>query len=292
MSIFRYDTSGSWFKGNTHIHSVASDGALNFQQLAERYHAADFSFLFRTDHWISSDVQADSQSYPLLWLDGIELDGQDDLGSYFHIVCLGRFDGIDRGMSLADALREVRAQNGLVVLAHPHWTGNRMEEILRLPLDGIEVYNNVCQNLNGKGYAGPLWDAMLEENPGLLAVASDDAHLGPEEPDWNGGWVVVNAPECTRTAIFKSLRAGNFYASTGPAFSAIEFQAGRVVVKTSPVRYIRLVGPRYECQKVVDLEGSRLTEAEFTVPLGWKSVYIQIEDQNRRLAWTNPLFLG
>ncbi len=26
MGSFRYDTSGSWFKGNTHIHTPASDG--------------------------------------------------------------------------------------------------------------------------------------------------------------------------------------------------------------------------------------------------------------------------
>ena len=290
MNTFRYDTSARWFKGNTHIHSVISDGHLDFQQLADLYTGAGYDFLFRTDHWIASDVKADPLEYPLLWLDGIELDGKDGRENYFHIVCLGSFEGIDRSMGLEKALQAVRAQGGLVILAHPHWTGNRLEDALNLPLDGVEVYNNVCQNMNGKGYAGPLWDGLLDAHRNLLAIASDDAHLGSDDPGWNGGWIVVNAAERSRDSIFRAIRAGNFYASTGPEFITVEHQAGRIHVRTSPVKYIRLVGPAYRCEKIIDPHGCGLAEAEFEVPSDWKTVYIQIEDDVRRLAWTNPLF--
>lgn len=247
--------------------------------------------MFRTDHWIPSDAAADQQAYPLLWLDGIELDGDDEHGVYFHIVCLGTFKGIERSMGLEDALRSARAQGGLLVLAHPHWTGNRLEDALRLPFDAVEVYNNVCQGMNGKGYAGPIWDSMLEQKTGLLAIASDDTHLSEEDQGWNGGWIVVNASETSQRAIFDAVRTGNFYASTGPEFYNIEHHHGRIYVRTSPVKYIRLVGPAYRCQKVCDLSKSGLVEAEFAVPDHWGTVYIQIEDDVRRLAWTNPLFV-
>jgi hypothetical protein len=292
MGNFRYETSGRWYKGNTHIHSVVSDGGLNFSQLADLYAGAGFDFLFRTDHWIASDAEADRIEYPLLWLDGIELDGDDERGFYFHIACLGSIKGINRGMGLEEALRMVHAQDGLIILAHPHWTGNQLEEALRLPLDGVEVYNNVCQNMNGKGYAGPIWDGLLDAHPHLLAFASDDAHIHPEEPGWNGGWIVANAAECTRPALIQAIRTGNYYSSTGPDFKAIEFQDGRVQVSTSAVKYIRLVGPGYRCQKVIDTHGCGLSEAEFKIPQDWKTVYIQIEDDVRRLAWTNPLFFA
>ncbi len=292
MKRFRYDTSGSWYKGNTHIHSVVSDGALNFQQLADLYHGAGYDFLFRTDHWSLSDVSQDPQAYPLLWLDGVELDGLDERGAYFHVACLGSLKGIAPEMSFPQALASVRKQGGLAILAHPHWTGNRLEEALSLPFDGVEVYNNVCQGMNGKGYAGPIWDSMLEERPDLLAFASDDTHLGDGNPDWNGGWIMVNALACARENLLQAIRAGNFYSSTGPEFHSITYQSGRVCVQTSAVKYIRLVGPRSACEKIIDPHGCGLTQAEFEIPTHWNSAYIQIEDDTRQMAWTNPLFLG
>ncbi|MBL7077809.1 MAG: hypothetical protein ISS31_10085, partial [Kiritimatiellae bacterium] len=65
----RYDTSGRWFKGNTHIHSTASDGGKTFAELAGMYAGAGYDFLFRTDHWVASDTSKDAESYPLLWID-------------------------------------------------------------------------------------------------------------------------------------------------------------------------------------------------------------------------------
>ena len=71
---FRYDFSAKRLKGNTHLHSTASDGGKTFAELAALYASAGYDFLFRTDHWVFSDVSKDSERYPLLWLDGIELD--------------------------------------------------------------------------------------------------------------------------------------------------------------------------------------------------------------------------
>jgi hypothetical protein len=291
MQKFRYDTTQTWFKGNTHIHSTASDGALDFSQLADLYTSAGFQFLFRTDHWVTANVAADLQTYPLLWLDGIELDGHDHTGAYFHIVCLGTFQGIERGMDLEEAVRSARAQGGLIILAHPHWTGNTLQDALRLPLDGIEIYNHICQWMNGKGSAGPLWDSLILAKPGTIGIASDDTHLTPTDPGWNGGWIMVNAPACTSRDITTAIRAGNYYATTGPSFHSIQYKDGKVRVETSPVKFIRLVGPAYHCAKILDPDGCGLTSAEFEIPLSWNPVYIQIEDDQRHLAWTNPLLV-
>src|SRR3989339_807804 len=74
---FRYNTSGSWYKGNVHIHSNDSDGGKNFEELAEMYANAGYSFLFRTDHWVCSNALQEKDTYPVLWLDGVEIDGID-----------------------------------------------------------------------------------------------------------------------------------------------------------------------------------------------------------------------
>lgn len=291
MKRFRYTDHGSWFKGNTHIHSTVSDGGLDFRELADLYASAGYHFLFRTDHWIASDCSASTDQAPLLWLDGVELDGEDAAGAFFHFVCLGKVAGLDSQDGLETALQVARAQDALIVLAHPHWTGNTFEDFQRWQPDGIEVYNHVCQWLNGKGSGLAHWNAALQRQPATLALAVDDAHLRPEHPGWNGGWIMVNAPELTASTLFAAIRQGNFYSSCGPQFHSIEIQADEVHVKTSPVQFIRLVGPRYLGDRQGSYDGHLVSEARFTLPEEWSYVYLEIEDERHRRAWTNTLFV-
>ena len=103
---FRYKTANRWFKGNTHIHSVASDGGMSVPDIAELYSTAQFDFLFCTDHWVSSNVADSCKNPPLLLLDGLEIDGEDSTGAYFHVVCLGKTSGIAREDGFENALAE------------------------------------------------------------------------------------------------------------------------------------------------------------------------------------------
>ena len=296
MPTFRYHKNGTWYKGNAHIHSTASDGGKTFLELAHMYADVGYDFLFRTDHWVSSDAQADGRGHPLLWLDGIELDGRDHGGSHYHVVCLGTFTGITREMGFVRALEAARAQGGLLILAHPHWMGNSLEDALRWGFHGVEVYNHVCHWLNGKGDGTVYWNAMLRRFPNTLAFAVDDAHIRPEHPGWNGGWIMVNAPELSPEAIWAAIRAGHFYASCGPEFHAIECESAerdaiRVTVRTSAVQFVRLVGPAHLGARIGSFDGKLLTEATLQVPLDWPYVYLEIEDAQGRRAWTNPLLM-
>ncbi len=291
MSMFRYQLNGNvWYKGNTHIHSIASDGGLDFSALARLYHQAGYHFLFRTDHWVASQVQADSNEYPLLWLDGIELDGFDRTGAGFHVVALGSFEGLHREIGFDQALGIAREQGGLLYLAHPHWTGNSFDDALRWGFDGVEVYNHVCRWLNGKGDGGSYWNAMLAKNPATLALAVDDAHIRPEHPGWNGGWIMVNADRCTPAAILEALRAGRYYSTCGPTFESIHYDGEQVTFECSPVQFARLVGPGSAGDRTGSFDGRLLTGATFPVRHNWAYCYLEIEDAQGRRAWTNPLF--
>ena len=290
MPEFRYSLSGRWWKGNTHIHSTLSDGGKNFNELAELYHGAGYDFLFRTDHWIASDARSDPDPYPLLWLDGVELDGDDSSGAGFHVVALGSFQGIQPDMGLQQGMEAARAQGGMLILAHPYWMGNSFEDALRWKFDGVEIYNHVCQWLNGKGEGGPHWNAMLAQYPNTLAFAADDAHIKPAHPGWNGGWVMVNAPTCTPETILAALKAGNFYSTRGPLFESIAWDGNTVSIQCSPVQAARLVGPGPRSRQTGSLDGS-LTQAAFEIPPSWPYTYLEIEDENNRRAWTNPLFI-
>jgi len=287
---FRYDTSGRWYKGNTHIHSTASDGGRTADELAAMYASAGYHFLFRTDHWTASDTAAEPGNDPLLWLDGIELDGADHTGAYFHVVALGRVKGLCREDGLEAGLRRAQQQGALLILAHPHWCANSFEDARRWPFDGVEIYNHVCHWMNGKSSGLAHWDAMLTRKPGTLALAADDAHLRPEHPGWNGGWIVANAPECTRDAILDALRRGNFYASCGPQLFSLALNDDQLEIEMSPVRFVRLVGPGPRGVRWGSFGGPLIERLRVAVPRDWSYVYLEIEDAAGRRAWTQSLF--
>jgi len=280
-----------WYKGNCHIHSTASDGGKDCGELARMYADAGYDFLFRTDHWVVSDAACDSNDYPLLWLDGVELHGEDHGGSAYHVVCLGSFTGLDREMGFVGALEAARAQGGLLILAHPHWMGNTLEDAVRWGFHGVEVYNHVCQWLNGKGDSLVYWNAMLRRFPGTLALAVDDAHVRPEHPGWNGGWVMVSARDLSAPAIVDALWAGRYYSTCGPDFLEFHCDGNCVTVRTSPVRFARLVGPANQGKRTGKFDGTLIKEVTFEVPADWPYAYLELEDAGGRRAWSNTLFV-
>lgn len=290
MKTFRYSTTGQWFKGNVHLHSTASDGGKSFAEIAELYTSAGYDFLFRTDHWVPSNVAADEASYPLLWLDGVELDGQDDTSVPYHVLCLGTVQEISREAGLMAGMAAAREQGALLILAHPHWCGNSMDDALRWPFDGVEIYNHVCHWLNGKSSGLVHWDALLRNNPNILAFAVDDAHLKPEHPGWNGGWIMVNARECSSDEIMRAIRNGNYYSSCGPEIHEINWDGIELHLSTSPVQFVRIVGPGWSGDRIGSFDGNFQTDISVAVPTDWDYVYVEIEDRDGRQAWTNALF--
>ena len=292
MSIFRYaNPSGNWFKGNTHLHTPASDGGTSVEEMERMYSGAGYDFLFRADHWVLSDVGGEQRESPLLWLDGVELDGRDHTGAYYHVVCLGKFEGLSREMGFVAALEAVRAQGGMLILAHPNWTGNSLDDAFRHGFHGVEVYNHVCQWLNGKGDGLLFWDAMLQRAPATLGFAVDDAHLRPQHPGWNGGWIMVDASDCTAPALMSAIRDGRYYSSCGPEFHKIEVHDRTVSIHTSSVQFVRLVGPGSRGARIGSFGDERITEGELEIPEGFPYVRVEVEDERGKRAWTNPLFV-
>jgi hypothetical protein len=291
QSRFRYDTSHTWYKGNTHLHSLASDGGKDFPALAALYHAAGYAFLFRTDHWVLSGAENDPMDYPLLWLDGVELDGQDHSGATFHVACLGKLSGLRQEEGLEAALQSARQQGALAILAHPHWCGNSLEDVTRYPFEGVEVYNHICTWLNGKGSGLVHWEAALRHHPDTLAFSVDDGHHLGDDPIWNGGWIVINSRECTRPAVLETIRRGNYYSSCGPQIHSLTYDGEQVHLETSPVRYVRLVGPGWQGKPNGVPKGRLIHRLSLPLPQDWPYAYLEIEDSLGRRAWTNNLFM-
>ena len=290
LNTFRYNTSRQWYKGNTHIHSTASDGGKGFAEIGDLYNEAGYDFLVATDHGVASSMERVKAASPLLWLDGIEINGTDD-GSNYHVVCLGKVSGISPETPFADAMQAAHDCNAVRILAHPFWSGNTLEDTARWDFDGVEIYNHVCHWLNGKSDGRIHWNTMLQRNPDTLAFSADDAHLRPEHPGWDGGWIVVNAEECSENSLMSAIRRGNYYSSCGPEFYTIELDGNNVHITTSAVQFVRLVGPRALGQRLGSFdEREEITEVSLPLPAEWDYVYIEIEDREGNRAWTNTLF--
>jgi hypothetical protein len=289
-SRFRYADLTQWWKGNLHVHSTRSDGGKTPAELAMLYAGAGYDFLVLTDHWVAGAPDDLPNPCPLTVLDGVELDGNDTTGAPFHVVCIGCRNGIDRKIGIEAAMAEARRQGAMLVLAHPLWTGNSTEDALRHGFDGVEVFNNVADWLNGKSSGAFHWDRMLDRSPSVVGPAVDDAHINAQHPPWNGGWVFVDAPKPAPGMLLAALKAGRFVSSRGPVIHSLMAQGPEVSVTCSPVRFIRLVGPAELGQRRAALEGPLLTGAAFTVPEEWAHVRLEIEDECGRRAWTNALF--
>jgi hypothetical protein len=289
---FRYSANERWFKGNTHIHSTASDGAKTHDELGQLYAAAGYDFLFATDHKIASDMENTVASSPLLWLDGIEIDGSDNAGGFYHVVCLGKVQGISAETPLVEAMESARKQNALIVLAHPHWMGNTLDDALRWGFDAVEIYSHISRWLNGKSEGLVHWQAMLKSNPATLGLSVDDAHISLDHPGWNGGWVMVNSAACSRKEILDAIRRGNYYSTCGPEFLNIESDGTSVNILTSPVQFVRLVGPDSAGDRLGSFDGKEITSASMKIPFDWPYVYLEVEDRQGRRAWTNTLLVA
>jgi len=286
----RYNTDGPWLKGNTHIHSTFSDGGLTYVELHERYAGAGYDFLFHTDHNHVSRASSEA-GLELLALDGVEIDGGDGVAVEYHVVALGYSGELPQEASLAEKLRLLRKGGALLVLAHPQWCGNSVEEALRYGFDGVEVYNDLCRWLNGKGEGAYFWDRMLCGNQRTLGFAADDTHLNERHRSWNGGWIMVNAAELTREAVMAAIRRGDFYSSCGPEIHSIHTSETEVRLTTSPARTVRLVGSTSHHQADVASEEAGKSEWVLELPRDWPYIRLEIEDLQGRRAWTNTLLL-
>ena len=285
---FRYDCSGKWFKGNLHLHTTRSDGRLNLAEASAYYAEHGYDFISITDHRVPFIGAELGDQLPIMILDGIELAGKDYQGSYYHVVCIGGVDGISKDMALMEALEKARSQGSFLIWAHPHLCGNTVAAGLCHEFNGIEVYNHIAEMYFGKGNGAFHWDSILEQQPDMLGLATDDNHFFKGCPPQIGGWIMVNTPELSPEAIMTSIRKGNFYSSTGPDFKWMYIEKGnQVVAETSPIVHARLIGPptKGEWKTKVD----NMTKINFRIPDDWAFARLEIEDAFGKKAWSNPL---
>lgn len=282
---------GHWYKAALHVHTSRSDGQLPPEQALDWYQEHGYDVIALTDHrQLTPGVPAASRN-GLLTIAGAELDGPG-----YHLVALGaqRLPEKVERLPAQIAVREVRAGGGIAIIAHPYWTGQTSAEIAALEgIHGIEVFNTVCEQERGLGYARQTWDELLEAGKRVWGLAVDDTHwIGDEAGQ---GFVMVRANELTEKAILRALAEGAFYASQGPVIQDLRIVNDNGIpslsVHCSP------------CTRIVFYAAGPLGKAFWPTVHGTISSailslrpeqgYLRVEctDAFGRTAWSNPVFV-
>ena len=305
MTTDLFERPGQFYRGNLHTHSTRSDGALDPDEVCRRYRAEGYDFISLTDHFMGPFEYPIVDTTPYRTDDfttilGAELhSGAMENGELWHILAVGLppdfapsntpgntpIDDQETGPEIA---RRARDAGAFVAVAHPEWSGMTTADARSIDAaHAVEIYNHGCAVDCDRPHGFYTLDQLLTEGRRLTLCATDDAHFST--PDAFGGWVMVKAEALAPDALLAALKAGHFYASTGPKIHSATWTADSVTITCDPAISVIVQGPGTATTCV---RGDALTQA--TLPLDrfrespW--VRVSIIDAQGKRAWLNPVF--
>jgi hypothetical protein len=257
-----------WYRGNTHTHTLNSDGDSPPDSVARWYRDHGYAFLFITDHEKITDPAPLNARYgkpgSFLLIAGQEVTQRIDDSTHAdkrrqaHINSLGArsvvmpqgTNGVATGITMKEGyarnIAAIQAAGGIPQVNHPNYRWSvRLGDVDALPDSTLFEIANAHTGVNNQGARDAdgrvvppteaLWDSLLTRGRILFAVGDDDAHsfLPRDDDAFNltrpgRAWVMVRADTLTADAILRALRRGEFYASTGVTLSELSMDARTV----------------------------------------------------------------
>ncbi len=302
MDLLPSKNKHKYFKGNLHGHSYHSDGALNPQEVVNKYKEIGYDFTCLSDHlWKDAKFAAETvlETKHLNQKDFITIPSAElhCLGKKYvkdglwHIVANGLpldFKCADEKETAPRLVQRAIEAGAFVTIAHPEWYSLTFDECLSLShAHGIEIYNHSCHIEAQRGFGTAAADYLLQENNRIFLTATDDSHFKMQ--DSGGGWVMVAADELSESSILNALKNGQYYSSTGVEIFEFEINNYQVNIHCSPSNQVCVVG---QGAKSMSQNGKNITKAEFDLkkyPSDWFRV--SIANDSGDFAWTNPVWL-
>jgi hypothetical protein len=317
-----FDLPGRFWRGNLHTHSDRSGGTLPPAGVIALHREAGYDFVAVTDHLRPGyDCQLTDtrglRTAGFTTLLGAELSAPaSGSGAECHLVAVGLPPGFrppEAGETGPRLARRARAAGAFVGLAHPVaslLTLADAESLAngdgdgdgdgpadaegpaagegRTAVDAIEVHNGLAAGAD-RGDAWALLDLLLARGHRLTGYAADDSHFRPGDPPDCAAWVQVRAESLDPEALLAALKAGRYYASTGPEIYAVEICGDEVTICCSPASRIVVSGG---VPGVRVLTGDGLTKGQLTLDELGASGYLRVTvvDSSDGRAWTNPIW--
>lgn len=299
-----------WFKGNTHTHTLNSDGDSTPDEVVRWYREHGYHFLVLTDHNYLTPVDGLNAVHAapgkFLVIRGEEVTDLFE-SKPIHVNGLNLEQEVQPqgGSSVLETVQRnvdaIRRAEGVPHINHPNFgwviTPEELQQVERTRL--FEIYNGhpLVNNRGGVDRPGleQAWDSILSSGRLLYGIAVDDAHhfKRPGDPNASGpgrGWVVVRAAELTPAAILGALEAGEFYASTGVELE--DYQIEGATVRISMRGYADAVfTTTFIGNGGVVLLETGANPATYTMQGTEGYVRARIVDSNGRTAWTQPVLV-
>jgi len=319
---------GRWFKGNTHAHSLNSDGDVPVDDVVRWYREHGYHFTFITEHEYFTDVAPLNALFAganrFLVIAGQEVtqrvaDAKHSGGvRQAHVNALGTsrlvptvgVKNIVSGMTIAQTYARngaaIQAAGGIIQVNHPNFIWSvPLADMMDLPDSTLfEVWNGhpIVYNLGGTDSTGQemlsteaRWDSVLSRGKLLFGVADDDSHSykpqDAENPDMarpGRGWIWVRADTLSADAIVRALRRGDFYASTGITLRELTIDSGQYRLEITPA------GDRRYLTEFIG-QGGRILARSTTLRPSYRItgsegyVRARVSDSSGRMAWTQPV---
>ena len=317
-----------WFKGNTHAHSLNSDGDVPVDEVIRWFREHGYHFTFITDHEYFTDVAplnalfAGANRFLVIagqevtqrvadsaHTNGVRQAHVNALGTTRLVPTLGERN-VARGITIAETYARngaaIRAAGGIIQVNHPNFIWSvPLADMMNLPDSTLfELWNGhpIVYNQGGTDSTGNVmlstearWDSVLSHGKLIFGVGDDDSHSykpqDAENPDMarpGRAWIWVRADTLSADAIVRSLHRGDFYASTGVTLRDL---------KIDPVQYALEIAPLGDRRYLTEFIGqdgkvlARSTTLRPTYRITGSEGYVRarISDSSGRMAWTQPL---
>ena len=289
-----FEKKGKWYKAALHVHTTSSDGDVDVPTRIKQYRDKGFDVVAITDHRTTNDLSGFSDK-KFLALSSIEFHPETYSGAPTHHFLgygLAHPYPYDNSLSAQEMIDDIKSRGAKVFYAHPYWTGHTYVEMTEVSgYLGVEVHNQVCQNMADSGSGHMHWDQMLNKGHVLSGLANDDVHKSSEV---GKAWTMIKATKLDDESILEALENGCFYASKGPVIKDYQMSSDLIVkVKCSSVKKIvfRTSGAGNGNVFIAE-NGANLRSAEWDLS-GKKPKWVRCEvtDEDGNTAWTNPIFL-
>jgi predicted metal-dependent phosphoesterase TrpH len=241
------------FRGNTHAHTLRSDGDSEPDVVAKWYLDHNYNFLTITDHNKFVDPKAvklpDDRREDFLLIPGEEITGSKTIHTTamnITNVAAWKYDHKDKSEIIQYHVDEAMKAGGQAVLNHPNFRyAVSAEDILPVrDLSLFEIFNGhpSVHNHGDHKHASTeeMWDQLLTEGMRIFAVSSDDTHhlkvTAANKANPGRGWVMVHAASLDPDTITESMLQGDFYASNGVFLKTCRRGAGAYLIEVDAER--------------------------------------------------------
>ncbi len=273
-------------KINLHTHTLRSDGRATPEEAAILYKQEGYDGIALTDHWRFNET---GELEGIKIYSGCEYDFGNDTTTegVYHILGLFCKENpmVDHTDTPESCVDKILAADGIPVLAHPAWSLNLPEEAIKLDrIEFTEIYNTVSGvGHSNRAYSGNFIDLMAAKGKVYGLFASDDVHYYDE--DGAVASIMVECETAERDDVVAAIRAGKFYATTGPEVH-IRVENGETIVNCSPVSKIDIFTDAAWARGRHKV-GAELTEHRAPVSRWDKHIRAEVTDADGRVGYTN-----